>query len=185
MQVDTNVDEADIGRIQEGQSATFTVDSFPGQTFAGRVVQIRKSPKTIQNVVTYNVVVAAENPDRKLMPGMTASLKVVVETRADVLRVPNAALRVRPPGEESPDPAPPGQLVPGPPGGGKRGRGRRDPRAAGARAHADRRINSSGSSPSSSRPASASAAWPGPPRRSGAPPPSRSARRPVRRSAPC
>jgi len=114
MQVDTNVDEADIGRIQEGQSATFAVDSFPGQTFAGQVVQIRKSPKSIQNVVTYNVVVAADNPERKLMPGMTASLKIVVDSRSDVLRVPNAALRVRPPGEESPDPTPPpGQLVPG------------------------------------------------------------------------
>jgi HlyD family secretion protein len=112
MQVDTNVDEADIGRIQEGQSAAFTVDSFPGQSFAGRVVQIRKSPKTIQNVVTYNVVVAAENPDRKLMPGMTASLKIVVETRPDVLRVPNAALRIRPPGEEPPDSTPPGQFMP-------------------------------------------------------------------------
>jgi HlyD family secretion protein len=114
MQVDTNVDEADIGRIQEGQAATFTVDSFPGQTFAGQVVQIRKSPKTIQNVVTYNVVVAAENAERKLMPGMTASLKIVVETRPEVLRVPNAALRFRPPGEESPDFTPPGQFAPSP-----------------------------------------------------------------------
>jgi HlyD family secretion protein len=115
MQVDTNVDEADIGRIKEGQAATFTVDSFPNQTFAGRVVQIRKAPKTVQNVVTYNVVVAAANPEGQLMPGMTASLKIAIETRADVLRVPNAALRFRPPGEEPSEPvARPGQLAPGP-----------------------------------------------------------------------
>lgn len=114
MQVDTNVDEADIGRIQEGQLATFTVDSFPNQPFAGSVTQIRKSPRTVQNVVTYNVVVAAANPERKLMPGMTANLKIAVETRTDVLRVPNAALRFRPPGEEPSEPAAsPGQIVPG------------------------------------------------------------------------
>lgn len=113
MQVDTHVDEADIGRTREGQAATFTVDSFPGQTFRGRVVQIRKSPRTIQNVVTYNVVVAADNPDQRLMPGMTANLRIVVDSRPDVLKVPNAALRFRPPGEDPPTPILPGQLAPG------------------------------------------------------------------------
>jgi HlyD family secretion protein len=113
MQVDTNVDEADIGRIAVGQVATFTVDSFAGQQFAGRVVQIRKSPKTIQNVVTYNVVVAADNPDLKLLPGMTANLRIVTETKHDVVRVPNAALRFRPPGSEPVEVTPPGQFGPG------------------------------------------------------------------------
>src|SRR5262245_10409769 len=115
MQIDTNVDEADIGRIREGQVATFTVDSFPGQPFAGKVVQIRKSPRTVQNVVTYDVVVAADNPEQKLLPGMTANLRIEVESRRDVLQIPNAALRFRPPGEEPFEGmAPPGQLTPGP-----------------------------------------------------------------------
>lgn len=102
MQIDTNLDEADIGRIREGQRATFTVDSFPTETFTGQVVQIRKAPRTIQNVVTYNVVIGFDNADQKLLPGMTANVRVVVDVRPDVLRVPNAALRFRPPGEEPP-----------------------------------------------------------------------------------
>ena len=100
MQVDTFVDEADIGRIREGQAVTFTVDSFPNESFPGRVVQIRKAPKAVQNVVTYNVVVGVENPEQKLLPGMTANIRVVVDSRPDVLKVANSALRFRPPGEE-------------------------------------------------------------------------------------
>ncbi len=96
MQVDTNVDEADIGRIQVGQRATFTVDAFPGHEFNGQVEQIRKAPQTIQNVVTYTVVVSAENQDQRLLPGMTANVQIVIDERADVLKVPNAALRFRP-----------------------------------------------------------------------------------------
>jgi len=114
MQIDTNVDEADIGRIQVGQRATFTVDSFPNQTFNGQVVQIRKASRTVQNVVTYNVVIAVSNPDLKLLPGMTANVRVVTSTRADVLRVANAALRYRPPGEE---PTPTGTAATTGPGG--------------------------------------------------------------------
>ena len=102
MQVDTNVDEADVGKLQVDQRATFTVDSFPGETFRGQVVQIRKAPRTLQNVVTYNVVVATQNPDQKLLPGMTANVRFIVQVKPDVLRVPNAALRFRPPGEEPP-----------------------------------------------------------------------------------
>lgn len=98
MQVDTNVDEADIGRIQVGQRVTFTVDSFPGQEFTGSVEQIRKAPETIQNVVTYTVVVSADNPDLRLLPGMTANVQIVVEERKDSLKVPNAALRFQPSG---------------------------------------------------------------------------------------
>ncbi len=100
MQVDTNVDEADISRIQVGQEATFTVDAFPGEGFKGRVVQIRQAPIVQQNVVTYNVVVTVANPDLKLKPGLTANVKILVAKKADVLKIPNAALRFRPPSPE-------------------------------------------------------------------------------------
>lgn len=108
MQVDTNVDEADIGQIRLGQRATFTVDSFPGQTFAGEVVQIRKAPLVVQNVVTYDVVVSAQNSQLKLLPGMTANVRIVVDQKGSVLRVPNAALRFRPTGVEGESPTPRG-----------------------------------------------------------------------------
>ncbi len=97
MQVETSVDEADIGRLSEGMAATFTVDSLPGRTFEGQIRQIRKSPQVVQNVVTYTVVIAADNPDLKLLPGMTANVRIVVEQRANVLKLPNAALRFRAP----------------------------------------------------------------------------------------
>jgi HlyD family secretion protein len=100
MQVDTNVDEADISRIQVGQQVSFTVDAFPGEMFKGQVVQIRQAPIVQQNVVTYNVVVAVVNPDLKLKPGLTANVRILVDRRADALKIPNAALRFRPP---SPD----------------------------------------------------------------------------------
>jgi HlyD family secretion protein len=101
MQVDTNVDEADVGRVKLGQAATFTVDSFPGRTFTGEVVQIRKAPLVVQNVVTYDVVVTARNPELRLLPGMTANVRIVIEQKESVLQVPNAALRFRPPGLET------------------------------------------------------------------------------------
>ena len=100
MQVDTNVDEADISRIQVGQQASFTVDAFPGEMFKGQVVQIRQAPIVQQNVVTYNVVVAVVNPDLKLKPGLTANVRILVDRQANALKIPNAALRFRPP---SPD----------------------------------------------------------------------------------
>lgn len=96
MQVLTNIDEADIGRVLEGQEASFTVDAFPERPFSGRVAQIRLSPQTVQNVVTYPVLLDVSNPEGKLRPGMTANVQVPVETRKDALRVPNAALRFRP-----------------------------------------------------------------------------------------
>ena len=96
MQVLTNIDEADVGRVKVGQEATFSVDAFPDQPFRGAVSQIRLSPQTVQNVVTYQVVLDVANPDLKLKPGMTANVQVPVEIRKDVLRVPNAALRFRP-----------------------------------------------------------------------------------------
>jgi len=101
MQVDTNVDEADIGRIQVCQRVTFTVDAFPGREFIGQVEQIRKAPQTIQNVVTYTVVVTAENQDQHLLPGMTANVQLVIDERQAVLKVSNAALRFRPSNAET------------------------------------------------------------------------------------
>jgi HlyD family secretion protein len=97
MQVDTNVSEADIGRIQVGQAATFTVDAYPGRVFHGVVSQIRQAPINVQNVVTYDAVITVSNPDLKLFPGMTANVKIITDTHRDVLKVPNAALRFRPP----------------------------------------------------------------------------------------
>ncbi len=96
MQVDTNVDEADVGHVQLGQQATFNVDAYPSRRFRGTVAEIRKAPINVQNVVTYDVVVGVANPDLKLFPGMTANVNVIVDHRDDVLRVPNAALRFRP-----------------------------------------------------------------------------------------
>jgi HlyD family secretion protein len=100
MQVETAVDEADIGRIRVDGSATFTVDAFPGETFRGHVTQIRKAAVVTQNVVTYTVVVGVNNADGKLLPGMTANVKLGYAEKVDVLKVPNAALRFRPPGAE-------------------------------------------------------------------------------------
>ena len=106
MQVETSVDEADIGRVSLEDRATFTVDAFPGQMFNGVVTQIRKAPLVVQNVVTYTVVIAVANPGEKLMPGMTANVKLVYDQKPSVLKVPNAALRFRPAGSEAPSPAP-------------------------------------------------------------------------------
>lgn len=98
MQVDTNVSESDIGGLREGSAATFTVDAFPKRTFQGRVSQVRQSPQTVQNVVTFDVVVSVDNSDLALKPGMTAATRIVVDQRNDVLRVPSQALRFKPSG---------------------------------------------------------------------------------------
>jgi HlyD family secretion protein len=98
MQVETSIDESEVGRIRVGQEATFTVDSFPGRTFRGNVAQIRKAAQVVQNVVTYIGVVRTSNPELELFPGMTANVRVIVDTRDNVLKVPNAALRFRPAG---------------------------------------------------------------------------------------
>jgi HlyD family secretion protein len=95
MQVDTNVDEADISRVSLDQEASFTVDSYPSLTFRGRVVQIRQAPQVVQNVVTYNTVVAVANPELKLKPGMTANVKILVARRENAVLIANAAFRVR------------------------------------------------------------------------------------------
>jgi HlyD family secretion protein len=101
MQVDTSIDEADVGRIVEGMTATFTVDAFPGQTFQSKVKQVRKAPLNVQNVVTYTVLLSASNPDLKLLPGMTANTSIITEQKEKVLRLPNAALRFKMPDTEA------------------------------------------------------------------------------------
>jgi len=105
MQVEVSVDEADIGIIREGMRTTFTVDSYPGREFTGIVSQVRFAPKTVQNVVTYTVVVSAPNPDLTLLPGLTASVRMIISERQNVLRIPNAALRFEPFGFEAPEQA--------------------------------------------------------------------------------
>jgi HlyD family secretion protein len=97
MQVDTNVDEADVGQVKVGQPVRFTVDAYPSQTFQGNVTQMRQAPINVQNVITYDVVVAVPNPDLKLLPGMTANVKILTNKEDNVLRIPNVALRFRPP----------------------------------------------------------------------------------------
>jgi len=97
MQIDASVAEADVGQVQEGQTVNFTVDAYPYRTFHGVVTQVRNSPVTVQNVVTYDTVVSVNNDDLKLKPGMTANISVVIAQRFNVLKIPNAALRFRPP----------------------------------------------------------------------------------------
>jgi HlyD family secretion protein len=95
MQIDTNVAESDIGVVKVGQEVDFTVDAYPDTTFEGRVWQIRQAPITVQNVVTYDVVIQVNNKDFKLMPGMTANVSIVIQKKNNVLRITNAALRFR------------------------------------------------------------------------------------------
>ncbi len=95
MQVDASIDESDVSRIRTGQRATFTVDAFPGQTFEGEVRQVRKAAQNVANVVTYVAVVGFTNTGGRLLPGMTANVRVVTESRENVLKIPNSALRVR------------------------------------------------------------------------------------------
>ena len=97
MQIDAMVSEADIGGVEVDQSVSFTVDAFPSRMFHGKVTQIRNSPFTNQNVVTYDAVIAVENRDLKLKPGMTANVSIITAEREGILKMPNAALRFRPP----------------------------------------------------------------------------------------
>ncbi len=98
MEVDTNTSEGDMGGVKEGNKATFTVDAYPQRIFHGAVSQVRQSPQTVQNVVTYDVVIGVDNSDLALVPGMTASTQIIIDQRSDVLRVPNQALRYVPGG---------------------------------------------------------------------------------------
>jgi len=97
MNIKADVSEADIGEVKDTQSVDFTVDAFPDDVFHGVVTQVRKSPTTTQNVVTYQVIISVDNPDQKLFPGMTADVSVLVAEHKNVLRIPNTALRFTPP----------------------------------------------------------------------------------------
>lgn len=95
MQITAAVAEADIGSVQQGQAVTFTVDAFPNRSFNGTVTQVRNAPKTVSNVVTYDTIIAVDNRDLRLRPGMTANVSIIVASRENTLRIPNSALRVR------------------------------------------------------------------------------------------
>jgi HlyD family secretion protein len=101
MQVNASIDEADIGSISSSAEVRFTVDAYPGESFRGRIHEIRLSPTTVQNVVTYNAILDIDNPELKLKPGMTANISIVVDRRDRVLKIPNVALRYTPPGGEA------------------------------------------------------------------------------------
>jgi len=96
MQIDTSVDEADIGKVKAGQKAAFTVDAYPESPFNGKVSVVRNAPITVSNVVTYNAVIIVDNTSLKLKPGMTANVSIETDSKQSVLRVPNAALRFKP-----------------------------------------------------------------------------------------
>ncbi|MFN5510281.1 MAG: efflux RND transporter periplasmic adaptor subunit, partial [Burkholderiales bacterium] len=102
MQVEVSIDEAEVSRVRTGQRASFTVDAFPGRTFEGAVTQVRKASLNQQNVITYTALVSASNDNQSLLPGMTANVRIVTDVRNDVLKVPNAALRFKPPGWTEP-----------------------------------------------------------------------------------
>ena len=103
MQIDTNVDEADIGRIRVGQQVQFTVDAYPDVQFPGKVSEVRNAPITVQNVVTYIVVIKVANPEHKLKPGMTANVSIITASSQGVLKIPNAALRFKWTVQKAPD----------------------------------------------------------------------------------
>ena len=96
MQVIANIDQADIGLVEQAKSVKFSVDAFPGKDFDGKIQQMRLNPQNVQNVVTYNVVIDVSNPEQKLKPGMTANLTITIDERNNVLKVPNSALRFTP-----------------------------------------------------------------------------------------
>ena len=120
MQVEVNIDEADIGSVSDGQRVEFAVDAFPERHFSGSVTQIRLSPTTENNVISYTAVVSFENEQvagKNLIPGMTANVTLIVDEKTDILMVPNAALRFRPlpsPGDSPGDVSSPGTTVRGP-----------------------------------------------------------------------
>ena len=101
MQVDTNVSESDVGSVRDGNKAQITVDAYPNHIFEGAVMQVRQAPQTVQNVVTYDIIIAVDNPQLLLKPGMTATVRIIVEKRDQVLRVPDQALRYVPGGLSS------------------------------------------------------------------------------------
>jgi HlyD family secretion protein len=134
MQIDANVAEADVGGVQDNQAVEFTVDAYPYRTFHGTVTQVRNSPTTVNNVVTYDTVISVTNSDYKLKPGMTANVSIIVAQRPDALKIPNAALRFHPPETAMiitntvTDPALTNQAAGGPPGQHSRNKAARNVR---------------------------------------------------------
>lgn len=123
MQIDSNVAEADVGNVELDQDVDFTVDAFPYTTFHGKVIQNRNAATTVQNVVTYDVVISVSNPDLKLKPGMTATVQIIIARRDNVVKIPNAALRVRMPDSDATPAAAATPAAPpaGKPSGGRKG----------------------------------------------------------------
>ena len=110
MNINASVSEADIGQVKTAQPVEFTVEAFPDEVFHGTVSQVRKSPTTTQNVVTYETIIAVDNPQQKLFPGMTANVSIRVAERSNVVKIPNTALRFTPPDSVTYEPAPPAHL---------------------------------------------------------------------------
>jgi HlyD family secretion protein len=104
MQIDTNVAEADIGKVKQGQDVEFNVDAYPGVIFKGKVSQVRNAPINVQNVVTYDAVILVGNPELKLRPGMTANVSIIISAKKDILIIPNAALRFSMPDKDKDKP---------------------------------------------------------------------------------
>jgi len=121
MRVNASVDEADVGRVREGQDVTFHVDAFPEREFRGVVEQVRLNPTTVSNVVSYNTIIAVDNRDLLLRPGMTATVSIVVRKAENALRIPASALRFRPEGYQRPTGGPGGAAASGPPGASRGG----------------------------------------------------------------
>jgi len=143
MQVIANIDQADIGLVEQAKSVKFTVDAFPGKDFDGKIEQMRLNPTNVQNVVTYNVVMDVNNPEQKLKPGMTANLVITIDERNNVLKVPNSALRFTPQDNS-------GQKISANPGGANNGAGSGQGRRQGANANASPTDNTNAATASSS-----------------------------------
>jgi HlyD family secretion protein len=110
MNISASVSEADIGQVKNGQPVDFTVDAFPDEVFLGQVTQVRKSPTTTQNVVTYETIITVDNPEQKLFPGMTADISILVAERTNALKISNTALRYTPPDGAKFEQTPPSKL---------------------------------------------------------------------------
>jgi HlyD family secretion protein len=138
MQIDASVAEADVGGVQENQPVNFTVDAFPYRTFHGKVIQVRNSPSTVQNVVTYDTVIGVNNADLKLKPGMTANVSIITAEHTNVLKIPNAALRFRMPETESTNA--PARAMSNSPRGNERNFSGGGPSSGAAKPHAERNL---------------------------------------------
>ena len=140
MQVDTNVSEGDVGNVWMDQEVTFTVDAYPARRFTGQVLQVRNAAIMVQNVVTYDAVVGVDNKELLLKPGMTANVEFLVNRKTDIVKIPNAALRFRPPSDKPPTQVAAGGQPAGP-GGGGAGRGGNRNAGQGSRSRGEGRGN--------------------------------------------